>query len=60
VAAKAPTAIPTPAPSPVDERAIAAATGVQIAAMISGMEKGRKRVPPCGSLVVRNGDTFST
>ena len=52
--------MPIPAPSPVLESDIAPATDVQIAAMIRGIANGRKRMPPCGSLVVRNGDTLDT
>jgi hypothetical protein len=28
--------------------------------MIRGIANGRKRMPPCGSLVVSNGDTLGT
>ena len=37
--------------------AIEATIDAQITAMISGIAKGRKRIPPSSSVVVRNGDT---
>ena len=57
MAATAPTAIPRPAPtSPAS--AIEATIDEQISAMISGIAKERNRIPPSGSVVVRNGDTL--
>ena len=60
VAASAPTAMPSPAPSSVPESDIAAATGDADRGDDQGDRERAEAHAALGSLVVRNGDTLDT